>query len=268
MNKNEEMPKHSSKIKLGQLEIGGSNKVFMCGPCAVESEHQIRKVAELLQRMKVPIMRGGAFKPRTSIRSFQGLGKYGLELMVNICNEYGLRVVSEILDPRDCDLFLKLGVDIIQIGTRNMLNYSLLKEVGKTKNPILLKRGFMSTFKETVMATEYILEGGNNQIILCERGIRTFESETRNTLDLSFVPLVKQTISAPIIVDLSHSLGRTDIMLPMAKAALASGCDGLMMEIHPNPDEAKSDGKQSMPFAQFEKLLNDLDPFRRFIEGN
>ena len=258
--------KHNSKIRIGQLEIGGHNKVFIGGPCAIESEGQIRKMAELLLRMEIPIMRGGAFKLRTSVDSFQGMGKDGLTLMVSICREYGLKVISELTDPRDCDLFQKIGVDIIQIGTRNMLNYPLLLEVGKTKTPILLKRGFMSTVKEMILASEYILSGGNDQIIFCERGIRTFESETRNTLDLSCIPLVKKAVSAPIIVDLSHSLGRTDIMLPMAKAALAAGCDGLMVEVHPNPDEAKSDGKQSMSFLEFETMINDLKPFTQFIE--
>jgi 3-deoxy-7-phosphoheptulonate synthase len=258
---------HKPKIKIGQLEIGGPNKIFIGGPCAIESEQQVRQVAELLRKMEVPIMRGGAFKLRTSINSFQGMGKDGLVLMVSICKEYGLKVVSELTDPRDTDLFLMLGVDIIQIGTRNMLNYPLLKEVGKTSVPILLKRGFMSTVREMILASEYILSGGNDQIIFCERGIRTFDSETRNTLDLSCVPVVKKEISAPIIVDLSHSLGRTDIMLPMAKAALASGCDGLMMEVHPNPNEAKSDGKQSLSFSEFEYLINGLKPFLKFIEG-
>lgn len=267
MNENQTVPKHSSKITIDQLVIGGTNRVFMCGPCAIESEHQVRQVAQVLQKMKIPVMRGGAFKPRTCVNSFQGMGKAGLELMVGVCNEYGLKVVSELLDPRDCDLFLNLGVDIIQIGTRNMQNYALLKEMGKLRKPILLKRGFMSTVKEMIMATEYILSGGNDQIILCERGIRTFEPETRNTLDLSCVPLVKQAISAPIIVDLSHSLGRTDIMLPMAKAALASGCDGLMIEVHPNPSESKSDGKQSLSLIQFENLINSLNPFIKYIAG-
>jgi 3-deoxy-7-phosphoheptulonate synthase / chorismate mutase len=267
MTENEKLSIYSSKIVIAQLVIGGSKKMLMCGPCAIESEQQIRQVAQLLQKMEIPIMRGGAFKPRTSINSFQGMGRDGLELMVNVCNEYGLKVVTELLDPRDCDLFLKLGVDIIQIGTRNMLNYSLLKEVGKTRTPILLKRGFMSTVQELILASEYILDGGNDQVIFCERGIRTFESQTRNTLDLSCVPLIKQAIGAPIIVDLSHSLGRTDIILPMAKAALASGSDGLMIEIHPNPSEARSDGKQSLSFVEFEELIITLDPFMRYIEG-
>jgi 3-deoxy-7-phosphoheptulonate synthase len=267
MNEDGKLLKHNSKIKIGQFEIGGPQKLFIGGPCAIESEQQMRQVAQLLQKMGIPVMRGGAFKLRTSVNSFQGLGKDGLILMVSIGKEYGLKIVSEIIDPRDSDLFQQLGIDIIQIGTRNMLNYPLLKEVGKTKTPVLLKRGFMSTVKEMILASEYILAGGNDQIIFCERGIRTFETETRNTLDLSCIPLVKNTVSAPIIVDLSHSLGRTDIMLPMAKAALASGCDGLMMEIHPNPNEAKSDGKQSMSFPEFESFFDDLKPFTKFIEG-
>lgn len=266
MKKDGTFLKYNFKIKIGHLEIGGPKKVFIGGPCAIESEQQIRRVAELLLRIEIPIMRGGAFKLRTSSDSFQGMGRDGLTLMVSICREYGLKVISELTDPRDCDFFQKIGVDIIQIGTRNMLNYPLLKEVGKTRTPILLKRGFMSTVREMILASEYILSGGNDQIIFCERGIRTFESETRNTLDLSCIPLVKKAVSAPIIVDLSHALGRTDIMLPMAKAALASGCDGLMVEVHPNPSDAKSDGKQSMSFPEFETIINDLKPFVRFIE--
>lgn len=266
MNEDKILPQYNSKINVGPLEIGGSHKVLICGPCAIESEQQVKQIAQLLKNMHIPVMRGGAFKPRTSIHSFQGMGKDGLILLSNICKEYGLKSVSEILDPRDLELFLNLGIDIIQIGSRNMLNYSLLKEVGKTKTPILLKRGFMSTVRETIMASEYILGGGNNQVILCERGIRTFETETRFTLDLSFIPLVKQSVSVPIIVDLSHSLGRTDIVLPIAKAALASGCDGLMMEVHPNPNIAKCDGNQSLSFEQFENLINTLMPFIRFIE--
>lgn len=259
--------KYRSNLQVGQRNIGGWEKTLICGPCAIESEDQMRGTAELLKRLNIPIMRGGAFKPRSSPKSFRGLGSAGLQIMMDVCHDYGLLAVSEILDPRQCDLFCTLHVDILQIGSRNMQNFPLLIEAGKTRRPILLKRGFMSTIEEILSAAEYIMEQGNDQVIFCERGIRTFEPMTRNTLDLSFVPLVKKLTSAPIIVDLSHALGRTDIMLPMAKAALASGADGIMLEVHPNPKEARSDGKQSLAFEDLEKMIADLEPFKRFVEG-
>lgn len=254
-------------ICVDDMRIGGPRKVLICGPCAVESEHQVEQTARFLSRLGIPIMRGGAFKPRTSPHSFQGLGREGLKLLVAAARKHGLLVVSEIMDPRDIDLFVE-HVDILQIGSRNMQNSPLLREVGRCNKPVLLKRNFMSTIKELLLAAEYILQEGNRRVILCERGIRTFEPFTRNTLDLSCVALVKQLHYLPIIVDLSHSLGRTDIMLPMARAALACGCDGLMMEVHPEPAQALSDGQQSLSFQELEKLLVGIKPWLRFAEEN
>jgi 3-deoxy-7-phosphoheptulonate synthase len=267
MDKTENIPNYNCKINIDQIEIGGPKKIFIGGPCAIESEKKIKQIADMLRKLEIPIMRAGASKLRTSIDSFQGMGIDGLALLGSICKEYGLKSISEITDPRQLEFFQKFNIDIIQVGSRNIMNYPLLKEIGNTRTPILFKRGFMTTIKEMILASEYILSGGNNQIIFCERGIRTFETATRNTLDLSFVPLIKKAISVPIIIDLSHSLGRTDIILPMAKAALAAGCDGLMIEVHPNPKKAKSDGKQSMSIPEFETLFSELKPFISFLES-
>jgi 3-deoxy-7-phosphoheptulonate synthase len=260
---NDEHPKPADKalpiIRIGSVEIGGLQKVFMCGPCAVESWEQIDEIAAALSELGVQVLRGGAFKPRSSPYAFQGLGPRGLGLLARAARKYGLKVVSEIVDAADLPLFEET-VDILQIGSRNMHNYALLRKVGRTNKPILLKRGFMSKIEEWLLASEYILLEGNPRIILCERGIRTFETLTRNTLDLSCVPLVKRMKGMAVIVDLSHALGRTDIMMPMARAALAAGCDGLMIEIHPNPIQALSDGQQSLTPRQLTKLLADLRP--------
>lgn len=246
--------------------MGGVKKALVCGPCAVESEAQVEETAAFLSRLGVPIMRGGAFKPRTSPRSFQGLGYKGLEWLAHAGRRHGLRVVSEIMDPRDLDFFID-RVDILQIGSRNMQNFALLREVGRTRKPVLLKRGLMSTVEEFLLAAEYVLQEGNQDVILCERGIRTFEPLTRNTLDLTCVALVKAMSTLPIIVDLAHSLGRKDIMAPLARAALACGCDGLMMEVHPDPGKAWSDGKQSLSFPELITLLDELEPMLRHVEG-
>lgn len=249
-------------VRVGAVVIGGTEKVLMCGPCAVESEEQVEQTAMFLSRLGVPIMRGGAFKPRTSPRAFQGLGREGLDMLVRAARRHGLLVVSEIMDPRYLDLFID-RVDILQIGARNMQNTPLLREVGQSGKPVLLKRGFMSTIEELLLAADYVLHAGNERVILCERGIRTFEPLTRNTLDLACVALVKRMCSLPIIVDLSHALGRTDIMAPMAKAALACGSDGLMVEVHPDPVKALSDGKQSLTFDGFARLLSEIEPMLR-----
>jgi len=235
---------------------------MICGPCAVESEDQVEQTAAFLSQVGVQIMRAGAFKPRTSPHSFQGLGLPGLEWLIKAAHRHGLQVVSEVMDPRHLEFFDQ--VDILQIGSRNMQNFPLLREVGRAHKPVLLKRGMMSTVEEFLLAAEYVLQEGNQEVILCERGIRTFEPLTRNTLDLACVALVKQMSCLPIIVDLSHSLGRTDIMLPMAKAALASGADGLMIEVHPNPDKALSDGKQSLTFQELTNLLVGIEPIQHY----
>lgn len=259
MNKIHKCTADSKILRVGNVKIGGSERVLMCGPCAVESEDQIERTASFLSRLHIPIMRGGAFKPRTSPYSFQGLGQEGLSMLVNAAKRHGLLIVSEIIDVRDIDLFVE-SVDILQIGARNMQNSPLLREAGQSDKPVLLKRGFRSTVEEMLLAAEYILLEGNQRVILCERGIRTFEPLTRNTLDLACVALVKRMTSLPIVVDLSHSLGRTDIMTPMAKAALACGSDGLMIEVHPNPIKALSDGKQSLSFEDLAVLKSEIQP--------
>lgn len=231
--------------------------VILAGPCAVESYEQMSKVAQCISRHSLKYIRGGAYKPRTSPYSFQGLGKEGLHILKAVCDEYNLIGVTEILDIRDLD-DIQSCVDILQVGARNMYNYPLLRELGKLKKTVLLKRGFMSTYKELMLAAEYILNNGNDNIIICERGIRTFETSTRNTLDLSIVALIKEDTEIPVIVDLSHSLGRKDIIVPMAKASVAAGANGLMVEVHPNPDKALSDQKQQLSINEFENVLKNL----------
>jgi 3-deoxy-7-phosphoheptulonate synthase len=262
----QEFPVGPQVVHVGHVCIGGAQKILMCGPCAVESEDQVEETAAFLSQAGIPIMRGGAFKPRSSPRTFQGLGREGLELLAKAARRHGLLTVSEIMDPRDLEFFAD-RVDMLQIGARNMQNFPLLREVGQSGKPVLLKRGFMSTIEELLLAAEYVLREGNQEVVLCERGIRTFEPLARSTLDLACVALVKRMNPMPIIVDLSHSLGRTDIMVPMAKAALACGCDGLMIEVHPNPVKALSDGKQSLSFQGLANLLNDIEPMLRHVEG-
>lgn len=227
---------------------------LISGPCSVESLEQMEQTAQLLMDSGLKFIRGGAFKPRTSPYDFQGIGLDGLKILNHIRKKYGLLVVSEILDPRDMETASEY-IDIIQIGSRNMHNYTLLKEAGKSDCPILLKRGMMSTYEEFLLSAEYIVCAGNEKIILCERGIRTFEKATRNTLDLSCVALVKKETSLPIIVDLSHSLGRKDILPLMINCVKALGADGIMLEIHPNPKEAKSDNAQQLSLEEFHSLL-------------
>jgi len=234
-----------------------SNFHIIAGPCSIESLEQMEQTAQFLVKNGLKFIRGGAFKPRTSPYEFQGLGLEGLKIIDFIRKKYKLLTVSEILDPRDLDVALEY-IDIIQIGSRNMHNYALLKEVGKTNHPILLKRGMMATVKEFLSAAEYIVLNGNTNLILCERGIRTFEDSTRNTLDISCIAIVKQETSLPIIADLSHSLGRTDIALSIAKAIKSIGADGIMVELHPNSKKAQSDSKQQMNFKEFEKILATL----------
>ena len=261
--------KNNSKniIDLGDgIEIGNRNFTFIAGPCAVETETQIDESAAFLSNLGVKILRGGAFKPRTSPYSFQGLGFHGLELIKKAATKYGMKVVSEIMDPRDV-MRAKDYVDIYQIGSRNMQNYSLLKEIGKTSKPVLLKRGMTSTVEEWLMAAEYIALEGNPNIILCERGIRTFENYTRNTLDLTVIPIIKSLTNLPIIVDPSHGTGRRDLVSPMTRASVAVGADGIMIEVHPNPQEALSDGFQSLSFEEMESLLKDIEKLKKFLSN-
>lgn len=237
---------------------------IIAGPCAIESIEQMESIGEFLSKLGIKIIRGGAFKPRTSPDSFQGLGMEGLKILKDIKDFYGLKVVSEIMDPRDVEKAYEY-IDIYQIGSRNMQNYSLLTEVGKIDKPVLLKRGMSATLDEWIKASEYIKTEGNENIILCERGIRTFESYTRNTLDLMSVPIIKGKTKYPIIVDPSHGTGRKELMLPATKAALVLGADGAIIEIHPQPDKALSDGNQSLNFDEFEILLNEIRNLKRLI---
>ena len=240
-----------------EIYIGEDNFTIIAGPCAIESREQMISIAEFLIGLDIKILRGGAFKPRTSPESFQGLGFKGFEILKGIKEDYGLKIISEVIDPRDVEEAIEY-IDIIQIGARNMQNFALLKEVGKTKKPIMLKRGMSATIKEWIYAAEYIRSEGNENIILCERGIRTFENYTRNTLDLLSVPIIQKETGYPIFVDPSHGTGIRDLILPASKAAKALGSNGIMVEVHPNPDEALSDGAQSLDFEQFEELYNNL----------
>lgn len=244
-------------VNVRGVEIGGTKPVMMAGPCSVESYEQMDEIARYLADCGVKILRGGAFKPRTSPYTFQGLRKKGLEILKEIAKKYDLRIITELMDPRHLELIVEYA-DILQIGARNMHNYELLKELGKVKTPVLLKRGFMSTLEEFLYSAEYILSRGNCNVILCERGIRTFEKWTRNTLDISAIPILKKESHLPIIVDVSHALGRTDVVIPIARAALAAGADGIMVETHYNPAIALSDGDQQLNEEEFRKLCEAL----------
>ena len=244
-------------VDVGGTRIGGNDVVVMAGPCTVESEEQVEAAAEAVRKVGVTIMRGGAFKPRTSPHSFQGLGVPGLKLLHAAARRHGMQVISEVMDHTQIPIFLEYA-DILQVGARNMQNFNLLKELGKVQKPVLLKRGMSATIEELLLAAEYIMTGGNHEVILCERGIRTFESATRNTLDLSAIPVVKKLSHLPIVVDPSHGTGRRDKVAPMARAAVAAGADGLLVEMHPNPERALSDGAQSLFPEQFERMMRDV----------
>lgn len=250
-------------INIDGLAVG-KDFVVIAGPCSVESEEQIIKTAQKVKEAGGNMLRGGAFKPRTSPYDFQGLGLKGLKILEKAKRETGLPVVTEVTDPRDVSWICEY-VDVLQIGTRNMQNFSLLKEVGKVEKPVLLKRGMYSTLKEWLNCAEYILAGGNPNVILCERGIRTFETYTRNTLDLSIVPSVKEISHLPIIVDPSHGTGRLSIIEPMSLAAMAAGADGVMIEVHHNPCEALCDKDQAMPPEMFEGLMKKLQILRSYM---
>lgn len=249
--------KEPTLINVGRNIIGGKKIHVIAGPCSVENRAMIVAVAEDVKKAGVTFLRGGAFKPRTSPYTFQGLGEEGLLYLSEAKKRTGLPIVTELMDPRDLDLMVKYA-DIIQIGARNMQNFRLLLEVGAVKKPVLLKRGLSATIKEWLMSAEYIMSRGNHEVILCERGIRTFETATRNTLDLSSVPLLKQLTHLPVIVDPSHGVGKWDLVAPMARAAIAAGADGLMIEVHPNPEDAMSDGEQSLKPDQLHQLMKEL----------
>ena len=244
-------------IDAGGVKIGGSEVVVMAGPCAVESIEQLREAASAVKACGAKFLRGGAFKPRTSPYDFQGLGEDGLKLLRKVADEFDLRVVTEIVDKDDIETFCKYA-DILQVGARNMQNFQMLKALGKCSKPILLKRGLSATISEWLNAAEYIMSGGNEQVIFCERGIRTYETFTRNTLDLSAVAAVKELSHLPIVVDPSHGTGRWKMVAPMARAAIAAGADGLIIEVHPHPEKALSDGDQSLTPEAFRELMSNL----------
>jgi 3-deoxy-7-phosphoheptulonate synthase len=244
-------------VKTGNVEIGGGRVVVMAGPCSVESRDQIERVAALVADAGATVIRGGAFKPRSSPYSFQGMGEQGLRLLREAADSNGLQVVSEVMDQTQIPL-LSSYADILQVGARNMQNFNLLRELGKIRKPVLLKRGIAATIEELLLSAEYLLAGGNYDVILCERGIRTFESYTRNTMDISAIPVVKKLSHLPIIADPSHGTGRRDQVLPMGRAAVAAGADGLIVEVHHDPEHALSDGAQSLKPEQFTELMSQL----------
>lgn len=244
-------------IELGNTVIGGGTPVMIAGPCSVESYDQVRQVAAALKEAGITVMRGGAFKPRTSPYDFQGLGVEGLKILKEVASEFGLKTISEIVDPAHIELACEY-IDVIQIGARNMQNFELLKAAGDVQTPVLLKRGLAATIDEFVHAAEYIVSRGNTQVMLIERGIRTYEKATRNTLDISAVPILKQETHLPVLVDVTHSTGRKDILAPCARAALAAGADGVMVEVHPDPATALSDAAQQLNIPEFHDFLANV----------
>ena len=260
-----EFKKEDSVIKIrGGVEIGSDKIAIIAGPCSIETKEQIEKVAEEVKKAGASLLRGGAFKPRSSPYAFQGLGEEGLKILKDVSDKFNLSTATEVMDPRNVALVAKY-TDVLQIGARNMQNFDLLKEVGQTKKPILLKRGLSATIKELLMSAEYILSEGNFNVILCERGIRTFEDFTRNTLDISAVPSIKMLSHLPVIVDPSHACGRWGLVAPLSKAAIAAGAAGLMIEVHPNPQEALSDGPQQLTPDNFTSLMQELKDLAKAV---
>jgi len=252
-------------IDVNGAKIGNGFFSIIAGPCAVESRELILEVADFLSSLGIKFLRGGAFKPRTSPYSFMGLGVKGLEYLREAADKYDMRVVTEVMSDSEVNLVEEYA-DILQIGARNAQNFRLLQTVGKSRKPVLLKRGFMSTIEEFLLAAEYVANEGNKNIIFCERGIRTFEKYTRNTLDIAAVPLIKNLSHLPIIVDLSHSTGRRDIIIPLARASIAAGAHGIMVEVHPEPEKALSDGKQSLNFDEFKQMIEDVKRLESVLE--
>lgn len=253
-----------TKIKIQDVVIGGEEIVVMAGPCAVENEKQLFQTAIAVKEAGATILRGGAFKPRSSPYSFQGMEEKGLKLLARAREETGLLIVTEVMSANHIELVGQY-TDIFQVGARNMQNFILLKELGKTDKPVLLKRGLSATIEELLFSAEYILSEGNSQVILCERGIRTFENYTRNTLDLSAIPVIKDLSHLPVIVDPSHGTGRRELITPMSKAAIAAGADGLIIEVHPRPKESVSDGAQTIDFNHFKKLMFEIESVARAV---
>jgi 3-deoxy-7-phosphoheptulonate synthase len=246
-------------VKIGNLQIGADRLIVMAGPCAVESKKQLEEAARIVKNAGATVLRGGAFKPRTSPFSFQGLEKTGLEYLVEIKKKFDIPVVTEVVDPHQVELVAKYA-DILQVGTRNMQNFSLLTEIGRLKHPVILKRGLANTVTEWLTAADYLLAGGNDSVILCERGIRTFEDSTRFSMDISSIPVVRKFSHLPIIVDPSHAAGHYSLVPALARAAVAAGADGLLIEVHPNPKEALVDGLQSLTPSDFRRLMGELKP--------
>jgi len=244
-------------ITVGDVRIGGDEVIVMAGPCSAESDEQVQATAAAVKRAGAKILRGGAFKPRSSPYAFQGLGEDGLRMLRDAADTHHLKLVSEVMDPSQIDVVDRYA-DIFQIGARNMQNFALLREIGRARKPVLLKRGISATIEEWLLSAEYVLGGGNMDVVLCERGIRTFETYTRNTLDISAIPIVKKLSHLPIFVDPSHGTGRRDKVAPMARAAVAAGADGLIIEVHTDPDRALSDGAQTMFPSQFDRLMAEL----------
>jgi len=259
-----EFKAEDSLVSIDGIEIGGKRIVVMAGPCAVETEEQLMEVAKAVKESGASILRGGAFKPRTSPFSFQGLKKAGLELLAQVREKSGIPVVTEVLDPRDVSLVSDYA-DILQVGSRNMQNFVLLTKVGKSKRPVVLKRGFSCTVTEWLTAADYLLAEKNNQVILCERGIRTFEESVRFSLDISSIPVIKKASHLPLIVDPSHAAGHFSLVPAIAKAAVAAGADGLLIEVHPNPKEALVDGLQSLTPSDFNRLMEELRPIAKSV---
>jgi len=254
----------NSVIQVGGVSIGGPAIAIIAGPCSVENKEQICTTAKLVKSSGANFLRGGAYKPRTSPYSFQGMEEDGLKLLAAAREVSGLPIVTEVMNPREIDLVAKYA-DVIQVGARNMQNFSLLKELGRVDKPILLKRGMMNTIKEFLMSAEYVLSEGNHQVILCERGIRTFETATRNTLDISCIPVLKKETHLPIIIDPSHATGHWDMVESMSRASIAAGADGLIIEVHPDPVKAFSDGPQSLKPEKFDRLMENLRPFAELM---
>jgi 3-deoxy-7-phosphoheptulonate synthase len=259
-----EFRKEKTVIRVMGQEIGGDRIAVMAGPCAVESKALLFEIAQEVKSAGANFLRGGAFKPRTSPYAFQGLEEEGLKYLAEARERTGLPIVTEVMDPRDIELIAQYA-DVLQIGARNMQNFRLLKEVGVCQKPVLLKRGISATIKEWLMSAEYIMSGGNHNVILCERGIRTYETATRNTLDLSAIPVLKQMTHLPVVVDPSHAVGKWDLVAPMAKAAVAAGADGLIIEVHSNPEEALCDGEQSLKPKSFKLLMEEMRPIAKAV---
>lgn len=260
-----EVKTENSCLDIDGVKIGGNHFTVIAGPCAVESREQLFTAAEGVKAAGALVLRGGAFKPRTSPYSFQGMEEKGLELLAEARSKTGLKIITEVIDSHSLDMSLDY-VDILQIGARNMQNFQLLRQAGKSAKPVVLKRGLSATIEEWLMAAEYIMSEGNYNVILCERGIRTFETATRNTLDISAVPLIKRLSHLPVIVDPSHATGDWQLVAPLAKASLAAGADGIMVEVHPNPMQAMCDGPQSLSVKKFAAMMQDLKPLANLLD--